>query len=219
MNPSAVAYDLRAAAHEKRPCRVWLGRGLLVVLALLVYARVYDAQFVPMDDRLHITGNPHLTPPTWHGLQELWSHPYGDLYVPLSYTFFAAEAWLAMDDGTTGEVTFNPAVFHVGNVLIHAGCALLVHSILLTLVRHTVAAWLGAALFVVHPLQVESVAWISETRGTLAALFALGSIHAYLRSREAPASMTREATPAGVAFAFPVAMGDERNSTHTHTHT
>jgi len=74
-----------------------------------------------------------------------------------------------------------PMVFHVGSLLLHAGCCVLVLLILRRLIRHEVAALAGALLFALHPLQVESVAWITETRGLLAAVLGLTAVWQYLQ--------------------------------------
>lgn len=156
---------------------------LLVLACLLVYVRVYRAQFVAYDDDRHLSLNENLNPPSWRGLARHWTETYYGIYAPLAYTLFAGEAWLAAGESATGIRTFDPLVFHVTNVLLHAACVLLVYAVLRLLVADRIAAVLGALLFAWHPLQVESVAWVSETRGTLAGIFSLWSIYEYLRFR------------------------------------
>lgn len=163
--------------------KAWATPALLALATLIVYARVYDARLVAYDDDRHLTFNQHLNPPNWEGLKRLWAEPYFGVYVPLAYTFYAGEAWLAVYVGPTGLSELDPRVFHVTNVLLHAGCVLLVYAVLRLLVRDPFAAALGALLFAWHPLQVESVAWVSETRGTLAGIFCFWSMYEYLRFR------------------------------------
>ena len=71
-----------------------------------------------------------------------------------------------------------------GAAALHLGCVLLVFAILRRLFRHNAAACVGALVFALHPLQVESVAWVSETRGLLCVFFALLAIWRLLRSLE-----------------------------------
>jgi hypothetical protein len=63
----------------------------IVGLACLVYGRVVIHDWVEFDDLLHVVENPNLTPVTWRSLTGLWARGYEHLYVPLSYTLFAAE--------------------------------------------------------------------------------------------------------------------------------
>lgn len=173
------------ALSERGSRRSWIVVASLATLlafaSILVYARVFDARFVAYDDDRHIALNENLNPPSWEGLARHWSRPFFGLYAPVAYSVFASEAWLAERESIGGARTFDPRVFHIGNVLLHAVAVLLVFAVLRRLVADDIAAALGALLFAWHPLQVESVAWISETRGTLAGIFSLVSIYAYLR--------------------------------------
>jgi len=146
---------------------------LLVAVTLAVFGQVLGHGFLTWDDQQHVLYNPRLNPLTWRGVGQFWTEPYWGLYIPLSYTFFAAEAAVA------GQ-PLDPAVFHLGNLALHVGCVLLVFVILRRLVRHDGAAFAGALLFGLHPVQVESVAWISETRGVLCGLFSLLAVWQYL---------------------------------------
>jgi len=153
---------------------------LLAAIVVGVFGQVVGQGFLSWDDGQHVVGNPRFNPVTLSGVAQFWTEPYWGLYVPLSYTFFAAEAYLAeraLPDGAGW--TLNPAVFHLGSLLLHVACVLLVFAILRRLVRHDWAACAGAFLFALHPVQVESVAWISETRGLLCAVFSLCAVWLY----------------------------------------
>ncbi|MBX3414344.1 MAG: tetratricopeptide repeat protein [Pirellulales bacterium] len=203
-----------AAADRRVRLKFWLLPVLLVLATLLVYVRVYNAKFVAYDDDRHLTFNQHLNPPGWQGLKRLWAKPYFGVYVPLAYTFYAGEAWFAVYEGPTGLSLFDPRVFHVTNVCLHAGCVLLAFAVLRLLVADDIAAALGALLFAWHPLQVESVAWVSETRGTLAGILSFWSIYEYLRFRGLQASSASVAedarsiagTPRGAARHYVLAV-------------
>ncbi|MBX3414343.1 MAG: tetratricopeptide repeat protein [Pirellulales bacterium] len=155
--------------------------GLLVLVTLLAYARLYRAELLDLDDHENITFNGLINPPSWSGLATLWREPFFGMYAPLSYTLLAGECWVAQHlPGTDGH-HLDPTIFHAGNVALHATCVLLVFLILRGLVADDVAAAMGALLFSLHPLQVEAVAWVTEVRGMLCGLLALLSIYAYLR--------------------------------------
>lgn len=142
-----------------------------ITLVPLAFGGILANGWVNWDDPLHVLENPWLAPVSWRGLGELWSRPYRGLYVPVSYTVFAAEAIAGR--AVSGAATPAAVVFHGLSLFLHAACVGLVARLLGRLGATPWAAAAGAALFAVHPLQVESVAWISEQRGLLAALFSL----------------------------------------------
>lgn len=150
---------------------------LLVAATAIVFGQVAGHEILDWDDHQHLTLNPHLDPISWHGIGELWSEPYFGMYVPLTYTYYAALAWTSggpFSSWTSG--TFDPTVFHVGSLALHIGCTLVAFALLNRLVRDPLAAGFGAALFALHPVQVEAVAWVSEARGLLSALLGLTAV-------------------------------------------
>ncbi len=172
----------RQPPSESRPLGgSWLPALLLVGAMVVVFGQVSGHEFLHWDDRQHVVDNPRLNPPTWHSVGLFWQKPFWNLYIPLSYTFFAAEASIARLPVPDVAYTLpNPVVFHMGNLVLHVSCVLLVFVILRGLFRHDRAACAGAMLFGLHPVQVESVAWVSETRGLLCAVFSLLAIWQYL---------------------------------------
>jgi tetratricopeptide (TPR) repeat protein len=120
------------------------------------------------DDAAHLT-YPELR--SWTGLVHIWTRPgTTQQYYPVAATVFWLEAKL-WGDSTLG--------YHLVNILLHAVAALLLLKILRTL--QIPGAGLAAAIFALHPVQVESVAWISELKNTLSAVCYLGAALAYLR--------------------------------------
>ncbi|MGD9647474.1 MAG: tetratricopeptide repeat protein, partial [Pirellulales bacterium] len=165
------------AAPSRRDSATKWAAWLLVALVAVVYGRTANFDFLSWDDGYHVTQNPWLNPPSTTGLAHLWKQPYFGLYAPVAYTAFAAESlvsgWLP---GAADSSGLQPWVFHLGSVMLHAINSLLVYRLLRRMVGQTWPAAAGAALFASHPLQVEAVAWISETRGLLSALFGLLAI-------------------------------------------
>jgi hypothetical protein len=90
-------------------------------------------------------------------------------------------ASLAIDNALAGPA---PTVFHVTNLVLHAVNAVLVGRLVLALGAGRGASWAAALLWAVHPLRVESVAWISGRKDLLYVLFFLGALLAYLRHVE-----------------------------------
>lgn len=155
-----------AARHPVRVAAL-----VVALLALAVFARSVAFDFLVWDDDRNVSANPRLDPPTLASLASFWRAPYYGLYVPSSYSLFWLEALV-----TGGP---DPRVYHATSVLLHAANAALVVALLARLGASTAGAAIGGALFALHPLQVESVAWISEQRGLLATALGLGALIAY----------------------------------------
>lgn len=155
----------------------------LAMLITLVYHGVLSHGFVTFDDNLHLTANPWFNPISFSGIMRFWTSPYENLYIPVSYTFFGIETILSdacLGRDASGSIA--PQLFKLSSLTLHFGCAILVFALLLMLRLTFVGALIGASLFAVHPLQVESVAWTSETRGLLAAFLGLSALLIHLHS-------------------------------------
>ncbi|MBX7166925.1 MAG: tetratricopeptide repeat protein [Pirellulales bacterium] len=158
----------------------------LAAAVALVFGQAVRFEFVQWDDPLHITQNPFYSPLTLASFGRLMITAYFGLYIPAAYAFWAAlslvSQWISPADG----VRFDPRVYHAANLLLHASCGWLVYQVTMRLVRSREAACLGALVFLLHPLQVESVCWVSEARGLLAAAGSLGALALILAPGESP---------------------------------
>jgi tetratricopeptide (TPR) repeat protein len=140
--------------------REWLLGVLLAAATILVYQKAWQAGYV-WDDDIYVTGNKLLTAPD--GLRRIWfSLDSPSQYFPLVYTTFRFEHALW---------GLNPVGYHWVNILLHAANALLLWRLLRAL--RVPGAWLAAAIFALHPVQVESVAWITERKNVLMGFFFL----------------------------------------------
>jgi len=146
---------------------VWQG-GLIVLLVCLAYLPALHGGFI-WDDDVYVTNN--LTLHDLGGLQRIWFEVGAvPQYYPMVHTTFWLEYHLW---------GLNPFGYHLINVLLHATAAILLWQVLLRLrIR---GAWLAAILFAVHPVCVESVAWITERKNVLSAVFYFAAALAYLR--------------------------------------
>lgn len=164
--------------------RIKLVAGLLILVLSIafVFGHGVSHSFLNFDDDIHLTSNPLLNPVSIGSLRRFWTQPYENLYIPVSYTFFAAEAKISglLFQGASSPL-LSPMPFKLGSIILHIGCTLLVLQLLRTLSITAAGAFAGAFAFAVHPLQVESVAWISETRGLLAAFLGLLAVNLHLR--------------------------------------
>jgi tetratricopeptide (TPR) repeat protein len=152
----------------------WAFPALLLAVTVAVFRDVVHFELLTWDDDQHISNNEYYDPLTFKNLLHFWGYSYIYLYIPVSYNFWALEVWIAgLTDyhSTDPSQKYNPAVFHVGNLLLHLGSVVMAYRLLLRMVPVSWAALLGAALFAIHPLQTESVCWVGETRGLLCTLF------------------------------------------------
>lgn len=146
----------------------WSRAALLVALVVIAYLPVWRAGFI-WDDAQYITESEPLR--TWAGLGQIWFQPGAtEQYYPLTETTFFAEYRLWGD---------RPLGYHLDNVLLFAATALVLWRLLLRL--GVPGAWLAAALFALHPVQVESVAWVTERKNMLSGLLFLGSLYFAVR--------------------------------------
>ena len=141
---------------------------LIVLIVILAYLPALRGGFV-WDDGDYVTNNQLLH--SLKGLWQIWSVPSATpQYYPLSFTSFWVDYHLWQ---------LNPLGYHLVNVLFQALNAILLWTILSRL--NVPGAWLAAAIFAVHPVNVESVAWVTERKNLLAGFFYLCSALACLR--------------------------------------
>jgi tetratricopeptide (TPR) repeat protein len=154
--------------QRMRPAREDLLLGaLLVVVTFATFLPVLDAGFI-WDDDGYLTHNSLIH--ANDGLQRIWLTTEAKDYYPLIYTsfWFQWRMW--------GE---DPMPYHLLNLVQHLIASLLLWR---TLVAARIpGAWFCALLFAVHPLNVESVAWITQQKNTLALLLFMGSTWAFTR--------------------------------------
>ena len=144
---------------------------LLALATIALYSPIFHAPFLNYDDAAHVTDNPHVRA----GLK--WS--------TVAWAFTTSEAsdwhpitWLshALDCQMFG---LNPAGPHLVNVLLHAANAVLLFLILESATGFAWRSLAVAALFALHPINVESVAWVAERKNVLSAFFFLIALGAY----------------------------------------
>lgn len=155
----------------------------LLALAVIVYWPTLQNGFVS-DDREYVVNNFSLR--SLEGLYNIW-FKIGTIqqYYPLVFTMFWGEYHLW---------GLHPAGYHAVNLLLHAAAAILVWRVLVRL--EVPGAWLAAAIFAVHPVEVESVAWVSERKNVLSCVLALGAMLCYWRfAPPEPAAADRGCNP------------------------
>ena len=147
-----------------------VGSVFIVLLTMAVYIPAMRGGFIWDDDRL-VTDNQLVK--ANDGLYRFWFTTEPPDYYPLTWSFWWLE-WRLYGNSAVG--------YHVVNVLLHAINAVLVWVILKRL--RIPGAWLTGLIFAIHPVNVATVAWISEQKNTLSMLFCIVTIFLYLRSDE-----------------------------------
>jgi hypothetical protein len=180
---SVVAVATNNPLHKPFP--VWTALALLL-FSIAVFWRAVTFDFVNLDDNSNLVKNPAM-----HNIALAWEKPYLDAYLPVVYSVWRGLYALAERNpvDTTTVETWSPMPeldaqpFHAANLLLHA-----VNAVLLCLILRTVFPALHmltcagfAALFAVHPLQVEPVAWVTALKDVLSGSFALLLIYLYIR--------------------------------------
>ncbi|MBR3582158.1 MAG: hypothetical protein IKO01_01780 [Kiritimatiellae bacterium] len=151
---------------------------LFVATAALFWPSV-SYSLVNFDDPVFITRNPIVADGfSWRSVPRAFTALHGDklMYNPVLWLSYLADT--ALFHATPAH----PWGFHLTNVLLHAANAVLLYFILLAAVRRPGLALFAAAFWALHPLRVESVAWVTERKDTLSTFFALASILLYLKA-------------------------------------
>jgi tetratricopeptide (TPR) repeat protein len=144
----------------------------IACVTFLAFAPALKNGFTNWDDDRFVTANPDVHGFSAHNLSKIFTSAYVNHYAPLTMLSFMGEYSLFRLD---------PAAYHLTNVLLHIINALLVFALIYGLSGSYFTGLLTALLFAVHPLQVESVAWIAERKGVLSAAFYFAALIAYLR--------------------------------------
>lgn len=138
----------------------------------MAYLPLMRNDYVNFDDGDYVFANPAIAKGlTWSGLVEVWTQPMIDNYHPLTMMSHMLDVSL---------FGLHPAAFHLVSLLIHAACAVLLFLLLKQLFQRSDESFWVALIFAVHPLNVESVAWIAERKNVLSMLFMLITLHGYL---------------------------------------
>src|SRR5881628_2118970 len=164
----------------------WLVPALIALVTFAAFLPVLQNQFVDWDDQRNFLDNHHYRGLGWTHLRWMWTTHLGH-YIPLTWMT------LGLDYLLWG---MNPVGYHLTNLLLHAANAVVFFFVVRRLLTralsspsergHALALSAGFAslVFAIHPLRVESVAWVTERRDVLSGLFYLLTILLYLRARE-----------------------------------
>ncbi len=148
---------------HRRMQNVLLQAAVIVLAGLWIYSPAYHGDWL-WDDDVLLTENPTVQSGSLAGLVKLWFNPDGIDYFPLSYTLL----WLQWP-----FFGLRPTGYHITTILLHIGSGLLLWTLLAKM--RIPGAWATGLVFTIHPVCVESVAWVSETKNTLSLVLFLAS--------------------------------------------
>ena len=165
----------------------WLIPVLIVLVTSAAFLPALQNQFLRWDDHKNFLGNPHYRGLGWMHLRWMWTTHLGH-YIPLTWMT------LGLDYVLWG---MNPLGYHLTNLLLHAANAVVFYFVAFRILGLglpdpgdrrqadlVLSAGFAALVFAIHPLRVESVAWVTERRDVLSGLFYLSAILIYLRTCE-----------------------------------
>lgn len=145
----------------------------ILVITFIVFSPSLFSDFTNLDDNIHLLENPQVVSLDFSHLKSIFSSPIPQmhLYVPLTILSFSLEHhfW-----------GYNPFIYHLNNLILHAAAVFMIFLFAAKMGLTTRASVLAAGLFSIHPMHVESVAWITERKDVLYALFYMLALNYYL---------------------------------------
>lgn len=149
-----------------------LALGVIAALTFVVFSPSLRNGFVTWDDDYFVVNNAAIKSLSLASVQKIFSSVFHDLYIPFTLLTFQLEYHF---------IQLDPFFYHLTNLALHLFNTLFVFALMFLLTRRCLAAFVAAILFGVHPMHVESVAWVSERKDVLYAFFLFASLIAYLQ--------------------------------------
>lgn len=164
---------------------MWSMALAVAALAAAVYCPIAGHQFVDWNDDQAIRFNPDFDPAnTQASWRHYWTSPFLGRYMPLTCMAWGVASQFSQISSSGGGYGLDAAGFHALSVVLHCAASAAAFLVLCRFTDQPWAAWLGAAVFAIHPLQVESVAWASSMSILLAGILSLCAMWHYLRFDE-----------------------------------
>jgi protein O-mannosyl-transferase len=154
---------------------------VLVIMVLAAYHKAFDNNFVDWDDFTYVVNNDLVRNPDKTGITDVFRSPVSSNWHPLTILTMRANG----NECNSCQNGISPAPFIRWNIILHILNTLLVLFLVMKLTGGNLfIAFFAAAIFGVHPMHVESVAWISERKDVLYSFFFLSGLITYLKFRE-----------------------------------
>src|SRR5215469_8465425 len=166
-----------------RPSR-WTSLSIIVFLVGVtwaVFGQTLHHQFINYDDPLYVLDNAHVRAGlTWRGILWAFTHVHSQNWHPLTTISHMLDCQL---------FGVNPGAHHLVNVFLHSIAAVLLFVLVQQMTSRVWLSGFVAAVFAIHPLRVESVAWIAERKDALSGVFFMLTLWAYVRYVRRPFSI------------------------------
>ncbi|MBL4653859.1 MAG: tetratricopeptide repeat protein [Flavobacteriales bacterium] len=162
----------------------WVILGVILAITFGIFQQVQTFDFLSnWDDDGYVINNPDIQKISGENIKKLFSTPYKSNYQPISMLSYMLEFSIfklnVSEPGPNGQMIMsNP--YHMTNLLFHLLCTFLVYMFIKKLVNRVDVASISAFFFAIHPMHIESVAWISERKDVMYAAFFLWALIAYL---------------------------------------
>jgi len=152
---------------------------IIIILACAPYLQTLSRsfEFLNWDDQYYVTQNLLIRDFSFAKVRHIFTHFHFTDYMPVNMLSLAADyaIW-----GTDENGDIDPRGFHLTNFLLHALSAVLTFFFLRLILKRPMLALIGAVVFAAHPVQTETVAWVSERKSVLSAAMMLGSLVCYI---------------------------------------
>ncbi|GIH20376.1 tetratricopeptide repeat protein [Rugosimonospora africana] len=162
---------MSGTATEQRQRDALIVAGTLA-LSVVLYAGVFGSGFLEFDDPDNVLDNYSIRALSWPNLEHWFTTPLQYMYTPLVSLSYAL-------DYHVGQL--NPAAYHITNLALHLANIVLVYRLCRMLTKRAFIAHFVTVAFAVHPVNVDTVSWVSTRSTLLATLFSLATLVAYLR--------------------------------------
>jgi len=154
-------------------------RIILILLILLITAVTLSPclnnDFTNWDDNKYVTENPDIKSLNLENIKKIFASQYVAMYLPVTMLSYSLNYYF---------FGLNPCAYHTTDLIIHLLNCILVFYLFLLLSENTLSSFIIAILFGIHPLHVESVAWISERKDVLCCLFFLAGLISYIHYKK-----------------------------------
>jgi len=151
--------------------------GVILIISFFCFLPVLKNDFTNWDDKYFILENPSVLSLDWPHIVDNFKTTVTKVYVPLTILSWALEHHV---------FGFDPFVFHLNNLLLHLGVTAFVFWLARCMRLNRLSAFLAALLFGIHPIHVESVAWLTERKDVLYAFFYMASLISYWKYIQKP---------------------------------
>ncbi|MGA2258882.1 MAG: tetratricopeptide repeat protein, partial [Thermoguttaceae bacterium] len=169
---SGFASDVRRLYSVPAIC------GFLLLAVIAVFGQTAGHEFIICDDNQYVYENPYVLPGvTWDGIRWAFTKSWSANWHPLTWISHMLDCqWSPL---ASGDAYQKAPLHHITNVALHAVAAVLLLLALQSLTGRLWPSAFVAAVFAVHPLRVESVAWVAERKDVLSGVFFMATLWAY----------------------------------------